>query len=207
MRMLVCIACVFAAAAGGKSYVGAKWPTTLGSPSNSRVITVVALASEPLSKHEFGSVRKNIRKAYPDTIFHWYPTYGDLAVATREQLHLEDSPQGNDAVIVVDSDLRIRVFKRVKILDASIVGEVLEQWLRGRKVYDADCARGHGKDGALDDYPDIVRLDGIHERMDAEEVLYATDASGFVPIQNYSKRDREALAAYVLSLPKQEPSE
>jgi mono/diheme cytochrome c family protein len=76
----------------------------------------------------------------------------------------------------------------------------LRAWFDGMAVYQAQCARCHGHDGADTAYPGIRVLSGIGNRHSEEEILEMTRRAGFVDLHALDDNARHALAIYVAGL-------
>jgi cytochrome c553 len=76
----------------------------------------------------------------------------------------------------------------------------LKAWRLGREVYDAQCARCHGSDGTLEDYPGVKSLAGIGKRYPEARILEAVANGGRVDMSGMTADERHALAVYVAGL-------
>jgi len=82
---------------------------------------------------------------------------------------------------------------------ANILNEV-KAWRLGREVYDAQCARCHGADGTLEDYPGVKSLAGIGKRYSEARILEAVQNGGRVDMSGMTPAERHAVALYVAGL-------
>lgn len=73
-------------------------------------------------------------------------------------------------------------------------------WRLGREVYDAQCARCHGSDGKLEDYPGVKSLAGIGKRYSEARIIEAVQNGGRVDMSGMTQSERHALAVYVAGL-------
>lgn len=204
MNTLIFLTSLIASATHTVGPVGELWtepiPTVVGTKEGA--VTLALLTDEPVSVDEMNKVLERFQGKFPGTsmfIGHYRGT-SPSTKKIRLLLGKYGMPFEGEAIILIDDARRIRAVEYSDKVEASGVRAMASEWLTGRKIYNADCARCHGEDGALDDYPNIVRLDGIAGRMDTDAILDATEASGFVNVRSYTKRDRVALASYVLSL-------
>lgn len=79
--------------------------------------------------------------------------------------------------------------------------KLVRQWLQGKQLYGAACARCHGPDaGDTRGYPNIKSLKGIGNRHSETEIIQLTSSTGIVNIDAWSEEARQALAKYVKGL-------
>lgn len=79
--------------------------------------------------------------------------------------------------------------------------KLVQQWLAGRRRYQAACVRCHGPDGGdIHGYPHIKSLKGIGNRHSEAQIIELTAATGIVDLAAWSEEARQALAKYVKGL-------
>lgn len=105
------------------------------------------------------------------------------------------APKGIAAVLV-DGD---RVVRRI-FRSGSDIAAGLESWEIGRQIYDSQCARCHGADGADTSYPNTKPLAGLGRKHSEEKIVELTEATGVVDMSRLSEADRRGLGAYVAGL-------
>jgi cytochrome c553 len=92
---------------------------------------------------------------------------------------------------------------RLRFNRGETLAEILREvkvWRLGREVYDAQCARCHGSDGKLEDYPGVKSLAGIGERYSETRIIEAVQNGGRVDMSGMTQSERHALAVYVAGL-------
>jgi len=82
----------------------------------------------------------------------------------------------------------------------SVILGGVKTWRLGREVYDAQCARCHGSDGKLEDYPGIKSLTGIGKRSSEQQILEAVANGGRVDMSGMTSAEKHAVAVYVSGL-------
>ena len=126
----------------------------------------------------------------------------DRAVIKRYNVWNREEDTARRVTFWIDREGVIRrVWQQVS---PSAMGENLrdfaKKWRKGRGVYLAHCARCHGADGNETGYTNIKTLGGIGNRLNEEEILRATQATGLVDFSQLTSEEVEALIAYVAGL-------
>lgn len=92
---------------------------------------------------------------------------------------------------------------RMRFAEADPLSAILagvKAWRLGREVYDAQCARCHGSDGKLEDYPGVKSLAGIGKRSSEQQILDAVANGGRVDMSGMTPAEKHAVAVYVSGL-------
>ena len=92
---------------------------------------------------------------------------------------------------------------RMSFAEGDSLGGILQEvkaWRLGREVYEAQCARCHGSDGKLEDYPGVKSLAGIGKRYPEKRILEAVANGGRVDMSGMTPAEKHAVAVYVAGL-------
>jgi cytochrome c553 len=119
-----------------------------------------------------------------------------LTVDLTGELARSYGTEGKYLGVLIDQQRKIR---RIVRKSDTFAGD-LKAWHEGKAIYDAQCARCHGADGADTSYPGTKPLAGIGRRMSEAEILESTLRTGVVDLSALDEQQRRAISIYVAGL-------